>query len=49
MIKPDIEKTRGYHRNLGPENVCSCDYCKDYCARVKAVYPEVAGDETPEM
>ena len=42
MMQPDIEKTRAYYRDLGPENICSCDYCRNYCARVKAAYPEVA-------
>ena len=42
MMKPDMEKTRAYYRNLGPEDICSCDYCRNYCARVKAAYPEVA-------
>ena len=41
-MKADIEKTRAYYRSLGPENTCSCDYCRNYCARVKAAYPEVA-------
>lgn len=40
-MKPDIEKTRAYYRNLGPENICDCAYCQNYCARVKAAYPEV--------
>ena len=42
MIKPDIEKTRAYYRNLGPENICSCAYCQNYCVRVMTAYPEVA-------
>lgn len=42
MMRPDIEKTRAYYRTLGPENICSCDYCRNYCARAKAAYPEVA-------
>ena len=41
-MKADIEKTRDYYHNLGPENICGCDYCQNYCARVKAAYPEVA-------
>ena len=41
-MKPDIEKTRAYYHNLGPENICDCAYCQNYCARVKAAYPEVA-------
>ena len=42
MMCPDIEKTRAYYSNLGPENICDCAYCQNYCARVKAAYPEVA-------
>lgn len=38
----NIEKTRAYYNALGPENICDCDYCRNYCARVKAAYPEVA-------
>ena len=41
-MKPDIEKTRAYYCNLGPENICGCAYCQNYCARVKVAYPEVA-------
>lgn len=41
-MKPNIEKTRAYYHNLGPENICDCAYCQNYCARVKTAYPEVA-------
>ena len=41
-MRTDIEKTRAYYRALGPENICDCAYCRNYCARVKAAYPEVA-------
>ena len=41
-MKPNIGKTRDYYRNLGPENLCRCVYCQNYCARVMAAYPEVA-------
>ena len=41
-MKANIEKTRAYYRILGPENICDCDYCQNYCARVKTAYPEVA-------
>ena len=41
-MKPDLEKTRAYYRNLSPEDICDCAYCQNYCARVKAAYPEVA-------
>ena len=42
MMKPDIEKTRAYYSSLGPENICDCAYCQNYCVRVKEAYPEVA-------
>ena len=41
-MKADIEKTRAYYRNLGPESICNCDYCRNYCPRVKAAYLEEA-------
>lgn len=41
-MQPDIEKTRAYYRNLAPESICGCDYCRNYRARVKAAYPQVA-------
>ena len=41
-MKLDIEKTRAYYHDLGPENICSCDDCQNYCAKVKGAYPEVA-------
>ena len=42
VMKPDLEKTRAYYHNFSSENICDCDYCQNYCARVKAAYPEVA-------
>lgn len=41
-MRPDIEKTRAYYRALGPEDICDCAYCRNYCAKVRAAYPEVA-------
>lgn len=41
-MKPDIVKTKAYYSNLGPENICGCAYCRNYCAKVKDAYPEVA-------
>ena len=41
-MKADTEKTRAYYRNLSLESICNCDYCRNYCARVKEGYPEVA-------
>ena len=42
MMTPNIDKPRAYDCNLGPENICDCAYGQNYCARVKAAYPEVA-------
>ena len=41
-MKADIEKTRAYYSSRGPESLCNCGYCQNYCARVKAAYLEVA-------
>lgn len=41
-MSPDIEKTQAYYNALGPENICDCAYCRNYCARVKKAYPEAA-------
>lgn len=41
-MRPDIEKTRAYYQNAASERVCNCVYCRNYCARVKAAYPQVA-------
>ena len=42
VMKPNIEKTRAYYAALAPEDICGCDYCRNYCARVREAYPEVA-------
>lgn len=41
-MKPNVAKTQAYYSALRPENICGCSYCKNYCARVKATYPEIA-------
>lgn len=41
MIQPNIEKTRAYYQHLGPENICSCADCRNYCVKVKEAYLEV--------
>ncbi len=42
IINVDAEKTRQYYQAMGPGELCSCNDCKNYCARVKAAYPAVA-------
>ena len=38
----DIEQTRQYYENIKIEDLCSCDYCKNYYLQVKEAYPLVA-------
>ena len=38
----NIEKTREYYRHLTNDDLCQCDYCKNYVKEIKAAYPEVA-------
>lgn len=42
IINVDAEKTRQYDQAMGPGEPCSCNDCKNYCARVKAAYPTAA-------
>ena len=42
IINVDAEKTRQYYQAMGPGKLCSCNDCKNYCARVKAAYPAAA-------
>lgn len=41
-MKVDAEKTRQYYRGIGLGELCSCNDCKNYYARVKAAYPAAA-------
>ena len=38
----NIERTREYYRHLTNDDLCQCDYCKNYVKEIKAAYPEVA-------
>lgn len=38
----DIEKTRLYYRQIKAEDLCDCDYCKNFYLQVKEAYPLVA-------
>lgn len=38
----DIEQTRHYYETIKMENLCDCNYCKNYYGRVKATYPLMA-------
>ena len=38
----NIEKTREYYSHLRNDDLCQCDYCKNYSKEIKAAYPAVA-------
>ena len=38
----NIEKTREYYSHLTNDDLCQCDYCKNYSKEIRAAYPEVA-------
>lgn len=38
----DIEKTKELYRNTTPDDICQCDYCKNYVKQIKSTYPKVA-------
>lgn len=39
-MRSDMKKA--YYHQLGPENICRCADCRNYCARDKAANPKVA-------
>lgn len=41
-MKANIEKTRAFYCKFPPECICDCAYCRNYRARVREAYPEVA-------
>lgn len=38
----DIEQTRRYYSEIKTEDLCNCDYCKNYYSQIKEAYPFVA-------
>ena len=38
----DKIKTENYYRALNNENLCSCNYCRNYYKEVKETYPELS-------
>ena len=41
-MKIDIEKTKEFYNSLGYDELCNCDYCKNYYEKIKETYPEIA-------
>lgn len=38
----DSKKTRQYYDSIGAEDLCSCEYCKNYYLQIRKEYPLVA-------
>ena len=38
----DIEQTKRYYASLNSEDICSCDYCRNYYKEIKGTYPVLA-------
>ena len=38
----DIKKTENYYKTLSEDDLCDCDYCKNYYKEIKAAYPLLA-------
>lgn len=38
----DIRKTKDYYKTLREDDLCDCDYCKNYYKEIKAAYPLLA-------
>ena len=32
-------KTKNYYRTVHAEDICSCEYCRNYCKEIKGAYP----------
>ena len=42
MLRVDLEKTKQYYSSLKQDDLCDCNYCKNYCQQVKTEFPEIA-------
>ncbi len=37
----DIAKTRELYKKTMPDDICQCDYCKNYVRQIKSTYPKM--------
>lgn len=37
----DVNQTRKYYESIKPEDLCECDYCKNYCLQIREAYPDL--------
>lgn len=35
----NVKKPKAYYTALKPEDICGCDYCRNYIKKVKDSYP----------
>ena len=38
----DIKKTKEYYNSISVNDLCDCNYCKNYYAQIKSIYPLVS-------
>ena len=38
----NVEQTKKYYKDIKQEDLCDCNYCKNYYLQVKDAYPKVA-------
>lgn len=38
----NFERTKQYYKELKEEELCTCDYCKNYYLHIKSTYPELS-------
>ncbi|HBF7557054.1 TPA: hypothetical protein KOX55_000395 [Clostridioides difficile] len=38
----DVKKTQKYYNSIADNNLCDCNYCKNYYSQIKSAYPLVA-------
>ncbi len=41
-MKVNLEQTREYYQTLTKEDICQCDYCRNYAKLVRDAYPQVS-------
>lgn len=41
-MRVNVEETKKYYNSIKQEELCDCNYCKNYYLQIKAQYPEVS-------
>ncbi len=37
----EVKKTQKYYTSISADDLCSCNYCKNYYSQIKSAYPLV--------